>query len=337
MPNPNKLKASLKATKSARCLFCGTVQGKIVVRGDTFGYPLADLVCCPLCHLRWLDPLPSPSRILEFYPDEYYGVQNEKFYPPLEYLLRFIHRLRAEKAIRLKSNKKRVLDIGCGRGQVLKVLSNRGYECYGTELSSFSAQGASFTPGLHIYAKPLLECLFPSCSFGLIIMWHVLEHLPNPREIIQEIFRILSPGGNLLMCVPNIESFQAAVAKDHWFHLDLPRHLYHYNPATLSSLLKSAGFIVIRQHTFSLEQGPFGLLQSFLNMLGLPPNALYQALHRTWKKQKISLSRALLQSGISLFSLPFLTLVCSLSSLLGRGGVIEIQAQKPKKPRESAL
>ena len=337
MAHPQKTNTKINLTKPTLCILCGSVESKVLIKGDSFGYGEADLVCCPKCHLRWIYPLPSPAQILQFYPQKYYGIGNEKFHKPLETHIRLFRRLRAKKIIGLESNSKRVLDIGCGRGQSLKILQQYGYTCYGTELSPFSAQKASSIKGLHIYSRPLVECGFQDHFFDLVIMWHVLEHLPNPRETLQEILRILRPGGNLLLCVPNSKSLQAIIAKHHWFHLDLPRHLYHYSPSTLTTILASTGFTIIRKHTFSIEQGPFGLLQSFLNILGFPKNTLYQMLHCTWKKEKISFALRFLQMEIFFLSMPVLIIFCYFCSLFGRGGVIEIHAQKPKSMKGKTL
>ena len=324
-----------KVVKAATCILCGPVQSKIVACGDSFGYQSADLVRCPKCNLWWIDPLPSPIQIKEFYPPHYYGIENKKFPEYLEIFVRLFCRLRMKKAASLLTPRgRRVLDIGCGRGQSLKILSQYGYECYGTELSAFAARAASSVSQARIFTQSLLDCHFPDRFFDLVLMWHVLEHLPNPKEVIGEIFRILTPGGTLLLCVPNIESIQARLSGRRWFHLDLPRHLYHYSPSALRSLLARCGFHIIRCHTFSMEQGPFGLLQSILNQIGFPQDGLYRMLHRTLPDNTFSFLSRLAQLEISLLSMPLMIWLCGLFSLLGQGGVIDIQAQKPTEARK---
>jgi hypothetical protein len=79
-----------------------------------------------------------------------------------------------------------------------------------------------------------------------------------------------------------------------------------------------------------MEQGPFGLLQSILNILGLPRDDLYRMLHRTHSpKQDVSFLSRVVQTEIFLLSMPFMIWICSLFSSLGLGGVIDIQAHKP--------
>jgi SAM-dependent methyltransferase len=109
----------------------------------------------------------------------------------------------------------------------------------------------------------------------------VLEHLPNPRETLTEIRRILRPGGKLAVSVPNFSSIQARWAKAAWFHLDLPRHLFHFPLPALRQLLEDCGFECTSEHHFSLRQNPFGWVQSWLNRRpGLPRNGLYRLLKR---------------------------------------------------------
>jgi SAM-dependent methyltransferase len=72
-------------------------------------------------------------------------------------------------------------------------------------------------------------------------MNHVIEHLPNPKETLQEIKRILRKDGLLLITTPNFDSINAKIFKENWFPLEIPRHLYLFTPVTLKKLLNSVG------------------------------------------------------------------------------------------------
>ncbi|MFQ5344107.1 MAG: methyltransferase domain-containing protein, partial [Anaerolineae bacterium] len=74
--------------------------------------------------------------------------------------------------------------------------------------------------------------------------WHVLEHLHDPLGTLMEVRCLMHPSGRLVVAVPNVASWQARVAGRQWFHLDLPRHLYHFDPQTLAAMLGRAEFSI---------------------------------------------------------------------------------------------
>jgi hypothetical protein len=73
-------------------------------------------------------------------------------------------------------------------------------------------------------------------------MWHSLEHVHRPLAILRAAFDLLVPGGKLLVATPNIDGLPFTLFGRSWFGLDLPRHLTHFNPQTLTLMLQTAGF-----------------------------------------------------------------------------------------------
>ena len=186
----------------------------------------------------------------------------------------------------------RVLDVGCGRGTLLTSLAKRGFEAHGVEVSEHAAQGADRRAEIRT-AGTLAEAGYPDDWFDLVIYWHVFEHLRDPRAALEEVRRILRPGGSVVVAVPNFSSWQARWAADAWFHLDPPRHIYHFPVSALRSLLTDCGFRCVSEHHFSLRQNPFGWLQSWLNRSRRTPrNLLYELLHRR-KERNVGVPRSL--------------------------------------------
>jgi len=138
----------------------------------------------------------------------------------------------------------RALDIGCGSGAYLLLLKNIGWNVVGADISDNVASEVR-EAGIPILTGELEKLGLEPCSFDLITMWHTLEHLPSPIESLQEIHRLLKNNGSLLIEVPNSVSIVAKVFGSNWFAWDLPRHLYHFSPVSLSRMLTRAGFRVV--------------------------------------------------------------------------------------------
>jgi 2-polyprenyl-3-methyl-5-hydroxy-6-metoxy-1,4-benzoquinol methylase len=237
------------------------------------------VVVCSGCGLGRFDPQPDAEEVRRFYPDEYYGEPGTKFQPLIERLVRLVGERHISFLTRSLEPGARVLDVGCGRGVILGALADRGLEVHGVEISAEAARGADPRASICI-APRLADAGYPSQHFDEVIIWHVLEHVHDPRGTLEEVRRVLKPGGRLVVAVPNFSSLQARWTGAAWFHLDLPRHLYHFPLRALRDLLDQLEFEVLSEHHFSLRQNPFGWIQSLLNRCqGMPRNALYTLLH----------------------------------------------------------
>ena len=238
------------------------------------------LFVCADCGLGRLHPLPGLEELRDLYPDAYYGEPGSKFQPLAERLVRFVGERHISFLARAHEPGSSVLDVGCGRGVLLGALADRGFEVHGVELSEDAVRGAEPRAQIRI-APSLVEAGYPAESFDLVVVWHVLEHLQNPREALEEVHRILKPEGRLIVAVPNFSSLQARWTRGAWFHLDLPRHLYHFPLDGLRRLSEKTGFEIESEHHFSLRQNPFGWVQSLLNLSSRwPRNGLYTLMHR---------------------------------------------------------
>ena len=288
-------------------------------------FPQFRLSHCRQCGTAWTSPQPSPEELESYYGCDYYGPDSVKFVRPMERVVDWMNRIRARQLHRLLRAPGRVLEIGCGRGLLLRELARMGHRCCGIERSSLAAARASRIPGLQIFTQSLDECRFAKDSFDLVVQWHVLEHLENPNAVLKEIHRVLKSEGHLVLEVPNFSSWQAGIFGNRWFHLDIPRHLYHFSMQGLIRMLRQNGFTIVRVSTFSLEQGPFGALQSLLNLLIHPTNGLYAFLKR---EIQISTVRKLIHLSLCVaFSLPAAAFA-GIEAAAARGAVLRISARK---------
>lgn len=297
------------------------------------------LVVCHGCGLGSLNPMPGPERIGEFYPAEYYGSPTAKFEPLVEYGVRLGARLRVRTLLSGLEHGSRVLDVGCGRGVMLRAMLDLGHEAHGVEITAEAAAGADPRAQIRI-APDLADAEYETNSFDAVIMWHVLEHLPNPSQTLEELRRIIRPGGRLILAVPNFASWQAQRMGADWFHLDLPRHLYHFTPQTLTRLLNRYEFDCRGVKHFALLQNPFGWLQSSLNRLtDAPRNSLYSLLHRgdTADSNDLSARQRRVLRAAYLLGLPLAGAVSVAEAMIRRGGTIAVTAQLGTPPLSAPI
>lgn len=239
------------------------------------------ILVCLGCGLgRYYPELEAP-QIDAAYPPDYYGFASTKFRGFVEVLVRMVARRHVEFLSAGLSPGAKVLDVGCGRGVLLGPLADRGFEVFGVEIDERATLGADPRADIR-FARRLGDARFETASFDQIIVWHVLEHIADPVHTLEECRRILKPGGRLVVAVPNFSSLQAQWSGPAWFHLDAPRHLYHFPLSALEQLLRNHGFELDSTHHFSLRQNPFGWIQSGLNRFTrLPTNGLYRLMYQS--------------------------------------------------------
>jgi SAM-dependent methyltransferase len=142
------------------------------------------------------------------------------------------------------SGQGRLLDFGCGGGSFLERMYRHGWQVTGLDTSASVVERIRTELGLPALAGTLPHPELRPASFDLVTMWHSLEHVHAPLEVLREAHRLLVPGGKLLVAVPNIDSLPFRWFGHAWFGLDLPRHLTHFAPWTLYLMLHRAGFRV---------------------------------------------------------------------------------------------
>lgn len=303
------------------CLLCGGEVGLVFSSIARMNKDYA-VFTCQECGLGKTFPFPTKEEMNRLYSDDVYRVGGVRFIPIIEKIIRSLRKVRL-KAIQKFCKKGRLLDVGCGGGQFLAMMQEAGWKGVGIEVNEAMASQARKIPGLEIYGGTLEEARLAPESFDVVTLYHVLEHIPEPIAIFKECFRLLKPGGLLVVAVPNWASWQSRFAREDWFHLDIPHHLHHFSTNNLNRLFKENGFQVMRRKHFSLEQNPYGWLQSLLNHWDLGHNFLYNFLKT--RKLRGAFSWKL---GMTVFLLPFLAplsfLLAIFESLMGYGGTIEL-------------
>jgi SAM-dependent methyltransferase len=136
----------------------------------------------------------------------------------------------------------RHLDIGCALGFMLQEAKSVGWDPVGVETSEFAARYAAEHTGCSVHATTLRQAAFPSSSFDVVTLMDVIEHVPDPKELAEEIYRILRPGGILFIVTPNFASFFARIYGLKAYGMWPDRHIVYFQPSTIVALLRKVGF-----------------------------------------------------------------------------------------------
>lgn len=133
-----------------------------------------------------------------------------------------------------------LLDIGCGTGEFLRFMHEQGWQTQGIERDEDARKYALAVN--KIEAGPMSTIAeIPDSSLDVITMWHVLEHIYDPRGLLNELHRMIKPQGNMFFAVPNSASWDATKFHSYWAAYDLPRHVHHYSRSSMSILLEGHG------------------------------------------------------------------------------------------------
>jgi len=148
-----------------------------------------------------------------------------------------------------------ICDVGCGSGQWLSLMRGAYPEStlYGFEIDSETALIAAKSATAIVHIGDFLKNDWGSNSFDFITFWDVLEHVTNPKEVMQEVMRLLKPNGYVVVILPDFECFYSRLFKQFWWALLFDQHLYHFSRKTLSQLFSSCGlnlFLSSTPHTF---------------------------------------------------------------------------------------
>ena len=219
----------------------------------------------------------------------------------------------------------RLLDAGAGRGRFLAAARSGGYDAQGLEPSQRGIEAAQ-NRGVPVQRTTIEDADIRASSLDLVTVWHVLEHLDDPGDALARIHSWLKPDGGLLIGVPNLDSLQARLGGERWYHLDVPRHRIHFTATGIDALLKGSGFEPVRTHHLVAEHNAFGMWQSLVNRLTGHPSYAYNALKRNAPLRSKDLAITALALPLALPA-ALLELVAGLSR---RGGTIAVLARRAR-------
>jgi 2-polyprenyl-3-methyl-5-hydroxy-6-metoxy-1,4-benzoquinol methylase len=249
-------------SETVSCNLCGHKYYKVMENDET---PFR-VVKCKKCSLVFVHPYPNYEKLKRHYADNYYeewlAAQRKKRIKMWNRRLKRLENCRERGSI---------LDVGCGEGTFLQVAKKNDWTINGTELSAYGAKYATNLLGVEIFCGELYDAKFPENSFDVITMWHVLEHVTDPKGYLTEIKRILKPDGLLIIAVPNVNDLLMRIAyrivKRRRIKLFLRGekevHLYHFSPKTIKAYLDTTGFECMRLRP------DFGIVENSKKLINL--------------------------------------------------------------------
>jgi|TARA_B100001750_G_scaffold77435_1_gene61435 SAM-dependent methyltransferase len=240
--------------KYRNCPSCMNNEYDNVIKKDNL-----DIVKCKLCKTIYVNPIFDEEKYKDLYKSEEYNeiiikhtvashtYRKNRFGNERMGFINEHHDL---------SLKKRYLDIGCATGFTLEVAEENGWDAVGIELTPASVDFAR-KRNLQIIDKPLEDIDFDE-KFSAISLFDVLEHLSNPREILDKVHESLVDGGNVFIYVPNWNSATRQLLKEENSHFIWPsHHLTYFTPETLKEFIERSGFEVFFWETQGLDLADF--------------------------------------------------------------------------------
>ena len=221
------------------------------ITGETF-----ELWRCAGCDFLFTQDPPTPEDAGRYYQGEEYishsdnqkGLVNKLYHQARDFMLGRKYAL-----VNKVAKGKRLLDYGTGTGYFTDYMLRKGYEARGIEIDENARKYGREKFGIIVDAPEALFDDFTSDAFDVISLWHVLEHLYDPIKYLNRFSEILSERGKLIIAVPNHRSTDAASYGADWAAYDVPRHLWHFSPATMRRMMKKAGFRVVATRHMPLD------------------------------------------------------------------------------------
>ena len=279
------LEPALHTAARRHCALCGAEGVRIHtdVPDHCYGVPGRwNVARCPdaSCGLVWQDPMVLPQDLglayVDYHTHDADGGSARKTIPAgfltLDRWLARLLKLEQERtrftwAYLDDVRPGRLLDVGCGSGAFAALMQTRGWNVRGTDFDPQAAENARKRHAIDVDVGDLRDIAYDAGSFDAVTLRHVIEHVPQPEELVAECWRILKPGGHLVLVTPNSDSLGHRYFGTRWRGLEQPRHVFLYNPAAIRRLFERAG--IEGDEIFSTAQGAsFVCRKSSLNSRG---------------------------------------------------------------------
>ena len=241
----------------ATCTICRDASDTAEVAYVVDGYRI---VRCARCTHLYVSPRPTMDEIHEIYGEDYFenpafeNTDHDSYFGYMDYLRdreRIQIRL-SEVLARIKRHewRGRLLDVGCGLGFFVEVAQNEGWDAWGVELNKHAVDWANEHVTDRVLRGTIDTLDFPDASFDCVTMFDVIEHLDDPRTDLQDVWRVLRPGGLLVIVTPDAGALVSRALGSHWLEMKrAPEHLHFFSVDSLARVLDLSGFTAFEWHS----------------------------------------------------------------------------------------
>jgi SAM-dependent methyltransferase len=230
------------------CPVCSSeaVHAVLRVKDHSVSGEYFNILECSRCSLRFTAGVPDREHIGRYYQSENYishsntrkGLVNALYHRVRAHTLRSKYRL-IRSLTGMEQGKH--LDIGAGTGAFVRQMRARGWQSEGIEPDETARAVALRDHRISLLPAGALP-RFSAQTFDAVSLWHVLEHVHDLYPYLDQIKKIMKPAGKLFIAVPNYLSYDGMKYRENWAAYDVPRHLYHFSPASMKYLLDNSGF-----------------------------------------------------------------------------------------------
>lgn len=227
---------------------------------------------CDNCDFVFTNPI--PSNLSKYYETEEYLSHNSSKGGIISRIYSSVRTMNVKRKYDLVSNyctKGNILDVGCGTAELLQYFKNNDWTTTGIEPNENARNIAIKTNGINVFDEDALAD-FPTKSFDVISMWHVLEHVSKLNKRLTEVSNLVKDDGTMIFALPNLDSPDSKKYGKHWSALDVPRHLYHFTQNSFEKLISKHGLKLVHAEPMKFDAYYVSLLsEKYLgNSLYLP-------------------------------------------------------------------
>lgn len=252
------------------------------------------------CGMLWLDPKPLPEDLIKAYATYHTHTRATRGAAALglsalntackltSHLLELGSGLgRQRQRLRTMflgdSSPGKLLEVGSGSGRFLQRMRRAGWQVQGTDFDPAVARRVQARYGLQIDVGDLAALRYPAGSYDVVAMSQVIEHVHDPRALLEECVRVLRPGGRLVLSTPNAAGVAHRRYGRHWRGLEPPRHLHIFTPAALAACVRGCGVEVELLQTLSAESaGIYRASDEIRRSQGTGEGSTARSIVRSW-------------------------------------------------------